>query len=120
MVNEELIKRFYTEHNIAYVIIRIFNTYGKDDNFSIIHKIKNTYLIKKILVIINDVVSIYKFLLDPKHKTPNILNVASSKSTKVFNILNFLNFLKKNDILLDTGKKQRIEININKGKNLEK
>jgi len=121
VTNEELIKRFCIEHNINYTITRVFNMYGGDDNFSIISKIKNAYVNKTILNVINDgkglrdyihindVVKIYKLLLDDKNKTPKILNIASGQSKRIFDILNFLN---KNNISIDTNTTQREEINI--------
>ena len=94
--------------------------YGKDDNFSIISKIKNAYLNKEKLNIINegkglrdyihidDVVNIYKLLLNSKNKAPKILNIASGNSKRIFDILNILN---KNNIYIDINNKQKEEIN---------
>lgn len=113
VANEELIKRFCVTCKVDYVIVRLFNMYGKNDNFSVISKINNACKNNKILNIINngtavrdyihidDVVSVYKVLLSHV-KIPKILNVASGKGNRVVDLLNTLennNFaIKSNNI----------------------
>lgn len=121
IANEELIKRFCVNHNISYTITRIFNMYGGNDNFSIISKIKNAYLNNEELNIINDgmgirdyihiddVVEVYKILLENTNKIPQTLNIASGNGKKLFDILNILN---KNKIYINTNNIQREEINV--------
>lgn len=121
IANEELIKRFCAENNISYIITRIFNMYGGNDNFSIISKMKNAYLHNEELSIINDgigirdyihiddVVDTYKILLDDENNNSQILNIASGDSKKLIDIFNILI---KNDILINTVNIQRKEIAI--------
>ncbi len=99
VANEELIKRFCISRNISYIITRIFNMYGGDDNFSVIYKIKNAYLNNEVLTIINqgesirdyihvnDVVNIYNKILYMDSTPFNILNIATGNGTKVSSII---------------------------------
>ena len=100
--NEELVKRICEEHKINYTIARVFNMYGGDDKFSIISKIKNSYLNKMTLNIINggrairdyiyieDVVEIYKILIDNTKRLPKKLNIANGKGSRVIDLLHAL------------------------------
>ena len=98
--NEKLIEKFAIENKIDYTITRIFNMYGGDDNFSIISKIKKSYLEDSILTIVNngnairdfihiyDVVKIYKRIL--KLKDIPKINIGSGQNISIKNIINFL------------------------------
>lgn len=119
VANEELIKRFCLQHNIEYTITRVFNMYGGDDQFSIISKIKDCYLKNKVLNIINggiairdyihidDVVHVYKVLIDGQIKFPPILNIASGNGKRV---IDFISNLKSKGLALKTNTIQRDEI----------
>jgi UDP-glucose 4-epimerase len=119
VANEELIKRICAKHGINYTITRVFNMYGGDDQFSVIGKIKDSYLNKKTLNIINggrairdyihidDVVYIYKVLIDDRTKSSNILNVASGNGKRVVDIIHSL---KSKGIVIKTNNTQRDEI----------
>lgn len=101
VANEELIKRFCESRNIDYTIARIFNMYGGEDKFSVISKIKKTYLNNEPLNIINggisirdyihinDVINVYLKLLELE-ALPKILNIASGNGKRVHDLLNFL------------------------------
>ncbi|QOY54064.1 SDR family oxidoreductase [Candidatus Sulfurimonas marisnigri] len=120
VANEELIKRFCNEYKINYTITRIFNMYGGDDNFSVISKIKSSYLNNEVLNIINngnairdyvhidDVVKVYKNLLNKRDNIPKVLNIASGSGKRIFDILNVLS---KNQIHIDINNIEREEIN---------
>jgi len=113
--NEHLIEKFAIENKIDYTITRIFNMYGGDDNFSIISKIKKSYLENSILTIvnngnairdfihINDVVKIYKTILELKD-IPKI-NIGSGQNISIKNIINFLSnnniYINMNNIFRD-------------------
>lgn len=100
--NEELIKRICEDNKINYTIARVFNMYGGDDKFSIISKMKDCYFENRVLNIINngkairdyihidDVVAIYKILIDNIEKAPKILNIANGKGSRVIDLLHAL------------------------------
>lgn len=118
VANEELIKRFCEARDISYTIARIFNMYGGADKFSVISKIKNSYVHKEVLniinggvsmrdyVYINDVVNVYIKLLKIEN-LPKILNIASGNGKRVHDILNFL---KLKGIQIQTANTQRDEL----------
>lgn len=120
VANEELVKRFCSEHNIDYTITRIFNMYGGNDSFSIISKIKRAYQNKEVLNIINngsairdyiyidDVVHVYVNLLDSAKDMPNILNIASGNGKRISDILSVL---RKHNIIIETNNIEKEEIN---------
>lgn len=117
--NEELIKRICEENKIEYTIARVFNMYGGDDKFSIISKIKDAYLNKGTLNIINDgkairdyihiddVVSVYKVLLNKVEKLPKKLNIATGSGRRV---ADFLSVLESKGLMLETKNMYRDEI----------
>jgi len=116
--NERLITNFCHQNNIDYTITRIFNMYGRDDNFSIISKIIDSYRNDKTLTIFNngtairdfihidDVVDIYKRVLDLKFAIP-ILNIGLGIGISVAEILSFL---KEHNIHIKTKTKFRNEL----------
>ena len=113
--NEKLITSFCHQNNIDYTITRIFNMYGRDDNFSIVSKIIDSYKNNKTLTIFNngtsirdfihidDVVDIYKRILDLKFAIP-ILNIGLGIGISVAEILSFLN---EHNIKIKTNKMYR-------------
>ena len=88
LANEYLVQKFCNEENINYVLTRIFNMYGGNDQFSIISKLINAINNKKEIYLINngsavrdfihisDVVNAYKILLE-KSPLPPIINIAT-------------------------------------------
>jgi UDP-glucose 4-epimerase len=100
VANEKLIEKFCNDNKIDYTIARIFNMYGGDDNFSVISKIIKSYQMNEELTIVNngnairdfiyidDVVDIYKKLLDIKNL--KIINIGTGNGSSIKNILDFL------------------------------
>jgi nucleoside-diphosphate-sugar epimerase len=100
IANEKLIEKFCHDNKIDYTILRIFNMYGGDDNFSIISKILQSYRSNQALIVFNDgnairdyihisdVAEIYKKILGIKNI--KVLNVGSGQGICINNILNFL------------------------------
>jgi len=98
--NEKLVESYCLERNIDYTTTRVFNMYGHQDKFSIISKIIDCTLNKKVLTIVNngnairdfihidDVVSIYKKLI-VKRDIP-LLNIGTGIGTSVKSLLDFL------------------------------
>ncbi len=117
IANERLIETFATQNRVDYTITRIFNMYGGDDHFSIVSKIVNAYREDKTLNIfnngeatrdfihINDVVKVYKTILD-RVNAP-ILNVGRGIEMSVKELLSFL---KDNGINIKTKSKARNEL----------
>lgn len=118
VANEELIKKFCETNQTQYCITRIFNMYGGDDKFSIISKIKNSYVLNIPLKIVNsgtsirdyvyigDVIEVYKKLLH-NNSLPKILNIASGKGTRLIDIIKFLSI---NGIKINTESITREEL----------
>ncbi len=118
IANEKLIENFSNENKIDYTITRIFNMYGGDDHFSIISKIKNSYLNNETLNIFNngkatrdfihihDVVEVYKRLLDYKVNA-TVLNLGRGIEMSVAELLSFL---ETNGIVVKTNSRARNEL----------
>ncbi len=108
--NEFLLTQHCKKYNIEYTIIRIFNMYGRDDDFSVISKIISAYKNDTILNIVNegkgirdfihidDVVDIILKLIFIKDIT--ILNLGTGDEKSINNIIEYL---KKNDIFIKTN-----------------
>lgn len=100
IANEMLVAQYCKKYNIDYTIMRIFNMFGGDDNFSIISKIISSYKEKKILNIVNngegirdfiyigDVVYIILKLL--KISNMPVINLGSGKKRTIKKILDNL------------------------------
>ena len=127
ITSEKLIEGFCNEMNIDYIIARVFNMYGGNDNFSVISKIINASLLKKTLHLVNngksvrdyihidDVVNCYKLML--KSNANGVINVGSGKGNSVKSILEFLKVKGINQINIKNHKKVEVEksvANINK------
>ncbi|MFN4150584.1 MAG: NAD-dependent epimerase/dehydratase family protein [Candidatus Sericytochromatia bacterium] len=133
VANEKLIEKYCTENNIKYHIIRIFNMYGGDDNFSVISKIIKAYKQKEVLKIvnngsairdfihINDVTSVYKYILENNINYP-ILNIGSGKGISLSILLEFLELnnvkiqienITRNEIKISTACVEKINSFIN-------
>ena len=131
ITSEKLIEGFCSEMNIDYIIARVFNMYGGNDNFSVISKIINASLLKKTLhlvnngtsvrdyIHINDVVNCYKLML--KSNAHGVVNVGSGKGNSVKSILEFLKEEGINQFNIKNHKKVEVETsiaNINKLSNI--
>ena len=98
--NEFFIKQYCNKYNIDYTILRIFNMYGGNDNFSIISKIIKSVKNKEVLNLINngsgirdfihidDIVSIVIEILNIKNLP--ILNVGTGNKKSVKEIVDYL------------------------------
>ena len=98
-LNEQFLEQICLQYNLNLTVVRVFNMYGGNDEFSIIHKIYDCYLSKAVLTIfnngnsvrdfihINDVVNIYEKLLLDSSIDINILNIGSGKGQSLSNIL---------------------------------
>jgi len=117
IANEKLIEKFCGDNKIDYTILRIFNMYGGDDNFSIISKILESHRSNHKLIVINDgnairdfihisdVVDIYMKILGIKDI--KVLNVGSGQGICINNILDYLS---SNGINIKTKKINRDEL----------
>jgi len=117
--NEEMIKIFCEKHKINYTIARVFNMYGGEDKFSIVSKIKDSYLEDKVLNIINhgkairdyiyidDVVKVYRRLIDNVENLPKKLNIATGHGVRVMDLLHAL---ENENLEIKTNNIQREEI----------
>ena len=95
--NEKLIEKFCVDNKIDYTIVRVFNMYGGNDEFSIISKILLAIRKNKELTIINngnsirdfihvqDVADIYVKLIDIKNV--KVLNIGTGIGKSVKNII---------------------------------
>ena len=95
--NEKLIEKFCVDNKIDYTIVRLFNMYGGNDEFSIISKILLAIRKNKELTIINngnsirdfihvqDVADIYVKLIDIKNV--KVLNIGTGIGKSVKNII---------------------------------
>jgi len=97
--NEKLIEKFCLDNKIDYTIVRLFNMYGGNDEFSIISKILLAIRKNKELTIINngnsirdfihvqDVADIYVKLIDIKNV--KVLNIGTGIGKSVKNIIKY-------------------------------
>ena len=105
--NEKLFLNTTNAKKVQCHIIRLFNLYGGDDNFSIIQKIVNCHLFKKNFTLFNngdgirdfihvtDVCKIYKSILDTKMNLPDHLDLGSGLGISIKSILDYTKFPKK-------------------------
>ena len=95
--NEKLIEKFCADNKIDYTIVRVFNMYGGNDEFSIISKILLAIRSNKEIIIANngnsirdfihvqDVADIYVKLIDIKNV--KVLNIGTGIGKSVKNII---------------------------------
>jgi UDP-glucose 4-epimerase len=119
VANEKLVEKYCVTYDIDYTITRIFNMYGGNDTFSVVSKMLRAYRNKEVLTIVNngnairdfiyidDVVMIYKKLLDIKNV--KILNIGTGSGNSIKGILDFLSH---NDIKIEVGNIFRDELKI--------
>ena len=118
---EGLIKSFSVKNKIKFVVARVFNIYGKNDNnFSVISKIRNILLKKKKekLIVLNkgnsvrdyiniyDLIKFYKYFL--KSNIIGIYDVGSGEGTRLIDIIKKIKINTKNIVF---SKKKVSEIN---------
>ncbi len=108
LLNEVVLNNYCKKNNIQLIVARLFNMYGPNENFSIIHKLIKSIKDKKKIVIYNngnstrdfihvdDVCEIYLKLLGEKKS--NIYDIGSGKGTRIQDILDFLNIPKNKTI----------------------
>ncbi len=113
LLNERMIEEFCVENNIEFQILRIFNTYGGKDNFSILSHIKkslerntpfnlnNNGIAQRDFIHITDVVSIIKKLIEEPTKF-NHLNIGTGRSTRISYIIDILKLRYPNMIINNT------------------
>jgi nucleoside-diphosphate-sugar epimerase len=101
LVAENLIVNFCQKKNIKYILARIFNMYGDDEDFSIISKILKSIKENKPFFLYNngesirdfihvtDVSKIYKKLID--HNFSGIVDVGSGFGIKIIDLINSIN-----------------------------
>jgi len=98
LFNEELIKSFCDANAINYLILRVFNSYGGDDKFSVVQKMISCARNKKPFTIIDDGVSERDFIhvndvakivcaLAQMSLTREIINVGSGTSVRIIDLL---------------------------------
>ena len=110
---ENLVKNFCFQNNIKLCITRIFNIFGDQEKFSVISKILDCFKSKsnklnlinkgesiRDFIHINDVVNIYKKILN--NKKQGIIDVGSGYGIKINNIIDGLG--KKNFIIKNLNK----------------
>lgn len=120
LANEQLVSSFCTEAAIPYSLIRVFNLYGGQDEFSIISKIITAQQNEAVLTVVNDgnsirdfvhiddVVAAYQALLD-HNVSEKIINIASGKGRSV---LSMLVHMRKSGYELNTQNLSRDEISL--------
>lgn len=131
--NEFFIKQYCKNKSIDYTIIRIFNMYGENDNFSIVSKIINAIKNNETLSLINngsgirdfihisDVVSIV-IKLSTIESVP-ILNIGTGNKKSVRDIIDYLSSKNINVCMKNIKNDNEIKIsiaNINKLRNIFK
>lgn len=99
-LNEKVIEDYCNKQNIKYDILRIFNTYGGDDKFSILYLLKkaireknpfylnNEGISQRDFVHVDDVAEIINKLLDMENPYP-ILNIGTGRTFKISDIISY-------------------------------
>ena len=100
LLNEITLNNYCQKNNIQLIVARLFNMYGPNENFSIIHKLIESINNKKKITLFNngdsvrdfihvdDVCKIYRGLLETKKS--NIYDIGSGIGIKIKDIVNFL------------------------------
>ncbi len=98
LLNEKLVAEFCEFRKIDYNILRVFNTFGGNDQFSIIHRLNqasegkspfmlyNNGLSQRDFIFVEDAAAIVLKLLE-KNPAQRILNVGSGEATKIRDIV---------------------------------
>jgi UDP-glucose 4-epimerase len=97
LLNEKVIECFCKKNKIKFQTLRVFNTYGGNDNFSILShirkslkenisfKLNNNGMAQRDFIHISDVVSIVCKIIDQKIMCP-YLNIGTGKTTRISSI----------------------------------
>jgi UDP-glucose 4-epimerase len=113
LLNERVIETFCKKNNIKFQILRVFNTYGGNDNFSILSHIKkslemkipfnlnNNGIAQRDFIHISDVVSITCKIIDQKIMSP-YLNIGTGETTKIALIIDIISKFFTNMVISDT------------------
>jgi nucleoside-diphosphate-sugar epimerase len=98
LFNEELVKSFCLANQIDYLIFRVFNTYGGNDEFSVIQRMVNCAKTGKVFTLVNDGISERDFIhvedvakivsgLIGLNLRNEIINIGSGESVRIIDIL---------------------------------
>jgi len=98
LFNEELIKSFCDANAIDYLILRVFNSYGGDDRFSVVQKLISCAKDKRTFTLVNEGVAERDFIhVDDVAKVVcalagmglkrEIINVGSGRSVRIIDLL---------------------------------
>lgn len=98
LFNEELVKNFCKNNKINYQIYRVFNTYGGNDEFSVVQRMINSAKSKNIFNLVNEGVSERDFIhvsdvaeiicrLLKKDLKDEIINIGSGESVRIIDVL---------------------------------
>lgn len=132
LFNEELIKSFCDANEINYLILRVFNSYGGDDTFSVVQKMISCARNKKPFTLIDGGISERDFIhvndvakivcaLAKMPLVREIINVGSGKSVRIIDLLKAVEKNIGNITVVDQDSRGEIvysRANINKLKNL--
>jgi nucleoside-diphosphate-sugar epimerase len=98
LFNEELVKHFCASNKINYQIYRVFNTYGGNDEFSVVQRmikaaknktvfnLVNEGVSERDFIHVNDVASIICNLLQ-KDLNNEVINIGSGESVRIVDVL---------------------------------
>jgi FlaA1/EpsC-like NDP-sugar epimerase len=101
---ENIVKNFCQTHNVPFIIARIFNIYGGNDNFSVVSKIISAYKSRKKILInnqgkdfrdfihVSDVAKTYKKIINSTFS--GYLDIGHGRSYKIANIIKAINNVK--------------------------
>ncbi len=117
LLNERFIFEFCHKHHIPFTIVRLFNTFGGADRFSMLHHLEQSVKNKRPFHLFNGGLSQRDFIhvddaarvilqIADKPNAEGIFNVGSGQATRVVDVVNA--FKKKNPSL-EVVNKERIE-----------
>lgn len=102
LLNEKLVIDFCSKHGINFLILRVFNSYGGNDTFSVISKLLESVnsnkpftlydkgLAERDFIHIDDVAEITCKLVNKNLKN-EIINIGTGKSVKIIDLINVIN-----------------------------
>lgn len=105
--NEKLFLNICKQKKIKCHVVRLFNLFGGNDNFSIIHKIIKSYSNQEKIIIFNkgnsirdfihtkEVCNIYYKIITAKKYIPDIVDLGSGMGVSISSVLEYLNYPKK-------------------------
>ncbi|MDX8398103.1 MAG: NAD(P)-dependent oxidoreductase [Mariprofundaceae bacterium] len=101
LLNEGMVSSFCSENNLDYTILRVFNMYGGNDQFSILHKLKETAqgegvfnlnnqgVSQRDFVHVDDVSKIVTKIIDMR-LPEKYFNIGSGKSTRIGDLVDIV------------------------------